>query len=1041
MVFSFANERCFQDFRRACLLPRPSHARHQLQSIFAALQSSLSSYLLDSLSHVSFEHNANGSLDPTFCAAAADTTSLLLDWLTFSTNAHHQDFAHIWVDVPVHLQEYATNRLQDIFHLCDPPPVSSNRTLPPLQGPVIHSAFSLIALRDHFLRCSPPCYPLAHAFASPVQGWTDSDATTLLSPLVDLDSLPIPIEVDVGTTTYTIWAAGHVLLALHSSAPLSRSSDPPPPTSNFSPPDVIWPYWDRGIPEFHASTLPRCISAWKSILGPFLGQAARTILESGFVIPRRPHEVARPFLAKNHTSVEKAPALIDRIIAKYIITGTVEQIPRGCRPPMVTHPLGLVEKKSVDEPWRIIHDNRDDNLTILDWPSNLRSMAASAFLFSPRCWVFTIDLKAAYHTVPLRGCGGPLRLTGRSLPNGEPEWIIGCSVRDGTCTGGCDKDRLGFFWKGAFYRMNAPPFGMKVSGNGLEVLTSAFLRKWKRKGIRFIIWVDDVAIIIPSIHCPHTSPAAPSSCSDLTDLDTPCPGAPACTACQTGFERASNLRAAFLADIKALGWLTNEKDSGPPAQRGEFIGVAFDSILGTFHLTDEQAASLIRRCEKLRRLGPSTPRKLAKLRGKLIWYSPCIHHAPIIAKPLSNWIGGPETPAAWDAVRPLSPPVLAAIDFLIQHLPALSLRARPIWPCRPMQLYARWLTQQPGSTDPNSFFSVIGVAYVDASVHGYGIAWQALPDDPPTILASPPHPADPWDEQAHREASAYKRAAIFIASLGLHGRAIIVSDCLPVTAAMSKGSPSEVLQAAAEDVVTIALEADLLFEPLWVPGKELVDMGVDGLSRDAILDMHDMSLAPRFFQLARDLAHQHFQDFFTVDFFASTASAVCPRYWSQFPDPDAEGTDSLSAPSWCGSACECGSAHFDVAWLFPPMPLLKQTLAKIKNDGCRGVLLAPVTPGADWWPILEEATIDRRLLPRCTDLFLPRHKDAVSYSGSNFQWALFALSYGPAASTMPDACPLFRQAPLVAKPSATLHAQVTRALHLNTPIANLAPPS
>ena len=60
-----------------------------------------------------------------------------------------------------------------------------------------------------------------------------------------------------------------------------------------------------------------------------------------------------------------------------------------------------------------------------------------------------------------------------------------------------------------------------------------------------------------------------------------------------------------------------------------------------------------------------------------------------------------------------------------------------------MQLYARWLTQQPGSIDPNSFFSVIGVAYVDASVHGYGIAWQTHPDDPPTIIASPPHPADP----------------------------------------------------------------------------------------------------------------------------------------------------------------------------------------------------------------------------------------------------------------------------------------------------------
>jgi hypothetical protein len=786
------------------------------------------------------------------------------------------------------------------------------------------------------------------------------------------------------------------------------------------------------------------VAAWRAILGPFLGVAARTILESGFVIPRRPHVAPQPCLARNHSSIKKAPDLIDRVVAKYLITGTVEQIPRGARPPMVTHPLGLVEKKSVDEPWRIIHDNRDDNDTILDWPSNLRGMAASAFLFSPRCWVFTIDLKAAYHTVPLRGCGGPLRRTGRTLPSGKDEWIIGCSVRDGSCLGGCDKDRLGFSWRDTYYRMNAVPFGMKVSGNGLEVLTSAFLRKWRRKGFRFLIWVDDIAAIVPSVHSiahgrtTAAQPSAqPSSCSDVSDIDTPCVGFPACPACAAGFEHVSVLRAAFLADIRELGWLTNEKDSGPPAQSGEFIGVAFDTVAGTFHLTPDQAASLVRRCDKLRRLGPSTPRKVAKLRGKLAWYTPCIHHATIFCRPLSSWIGGPAVDD-WDILRPLSPDVYRALLFLSTHLPALSSKARPIWPTRPVQLYARWLTQDAAAAAPHSFFHIAGVAYVDASIHGYGIAWQETPDATPLIVVSPPHPADPWAEQAHREASAYNRAAILIASRGLHGRALIISDCLPVTVAMARGSPSPVLQQAAEDNVAIAMEVDMLLEPLWVPGKELVDLGIDDLSRDAVLAMHDMSLAPEHFASACALAERHFHATFTVDLFASAASARCPRYWAQHHDPDAEGLDALSAPSWLGSACECGRAHLETAWLFPPMPMLKQTLAKVKNDGIRGVLLAPVTPGADWWPILEEATLQRFDLPRENSIFAPQHADAVSYSGSNFTWALFAIAYGPLPPDVPDACPLFRQAPLLAKPSATLHAQVTRTLYLAEPLAALS---
>eukprot|EP00961_Rhodomonas_salina_P176268 2376108-Rhodomonas_salina.1 len=172
-----------------------------------------------------------------------------------------------------------------------------------------------------------------------------------------------------------------------------------------------------------------------------MGNTALTILQQGFVIPRT-HQQLVPCYERNHPTVNEDPALIHLIVAKYVLTCTVETVPRLFPAPSIIHALGLVPKKSVEEPWRIIHDCRTDNDTIVHWPSELHSVSASSYLFSRKCWVFYLDIKAAYLTVPLAGCGGGLRKTGLTLPDGSPEYIMGCSLRDGTCRCGCDKDRL-----------------------------------------------------------------------------------------------------------------------------------------------------------------------------------------------------------------------------------------------------------------------------------------------------------------------------------------------------------------------------------------------------------------------------------------------------------------------------------------------------------------------------------------------------------------------------------------------------------------------
>ena len=523
-----------------------------------------------------------------------------------------------------------------MFRLSNHPPQE------PGGRPTDPATLLLTDLRDAALTADPPLVAVALALNQTHRGTLDAHALTFWadpSPTGRLEGL----QADINGDLFNLWFRGGRLAALTSATPLTRRQALPVARSNFSPPGVTWPWWEKGVPPFHTTALAQRLSAWEALLGPFLGRAARTILTEGFVIPRKPHRL-EPIAAHNHTTVDQDPALINSIVAKYILGGVVEQLPRGAAAPSVVHPLGLVPKKSTEEPWRIIHDCRGDNQTIVKWPSHLHGLAASAFLFSSRAFAFTLDIKAAYLTIPLRGCGGGLRRTGRTLPDGSPEHVMGCSVRDGTCRGGCDKDRLGFIW-GTPYRMNAPPFGMTVSSNALEVLTSAFVRRWTRRGCRIVVWVDDLLFLLPNPHRgddhawtagagrlpPWFSPPSgdkTTPLSDLQELFVECGGLQACATCQRAFARACDVRRQVVAELRDLGWMTNEKDSGDPDMAGTFVGIPFDTERFTFHIPDAKRDAIQRRVLKTLRLELVTPRRVAKLRGKIMWFGIGMPFAP-----------------------------------------------------------------------------------------------------------------------------------------------------------------------------------------------------------------------------------------------------------------------------------------------------------------------------------------------------------------------------------------------------------------------------
>lgn len=89
---------------------------------------------------------------------------------------------------------------------------------------------------------------------------------------------------------------------------------------------------------------------------------------------------------------------------------------------------------------------------------------------------------------------------------------------------------------------------------------------------------------------------------------------------------------------------------------------------------------------------------------------------------------------------------------------------------------------------------------------------------------------------------------------------------------------------------------------------------------------------------------------FSVDLFASRLNKKCNKFYSRFPDPEAESVDAF-IKSWKN----------EFFYAFPPFALILRTIRKIINDKALGVLVVPLWSTQPWFPLftslLTEPTI------------------------------------------------------------------------------------
>jgi hypothetical protein len=340
------------------------------------------------------------------------------------------------------------------------------------------------------------------------------------------------------------------------------------------------------------------------------------------------------------------PAVIDALVAEYLISGVLEFCPPG-HPPLCISAMGLVPKRTAPF-FRLIVDLRPVNKHMAEWRTHMAGIASNAMMFNPGAVAFTRDLKAAYLLSALGGCEPGLHGRKREREGegschprmkapGERRMWIGCTPE--TCQGLCNKAMFGVRWLEHLFRYAAPCFGSKHGGNVLETLLAPVLRKLKQFGCNVTSWVDDIICVVEnrggSNHDPMT-----------------CGGEHGCVHCKDTFNWAREVERLVDEEFEKLGLLTSDKNA-PPSQSGEFLGLWWDTVRGAFKLQPEKARSLADCARDLLDATSVTPRQCAEWRGKMQWYSVCLEGVRILTRHITAWIGAPEG-SGWDLKSSLS---------------------------------------------------------------------------------------------------------------------------------------------------------------------------------------------------------------------------------------------------------------------------------------------------------------------------------------------------------------------------------------------------
>ena len=763
----------------------------------------------------------------------------------------------------------------------------------------------------------------------------------------------------------------------------SRNLDPP---YNFA----------RKVPDKDVAYITLGKEAWRRRLGT-LSAELETLLDGNYCVSRSGQTFA-PMFMRNHPSLdEEALEMLWPTIAKMLWKRQFEYVERFHQLPRNVMACGAVPKNTA--PWRrLITDYRPSNVFVDPWPVRYISIRGLSLLLEINTLFWTRDLAGAYYNGVLGGCGGsPREVLIWILNKAKNGYVVKRSKRygcgPGDCSNFCEKSLGGVCIGSHVMRLGACQFGAKTSNGPLSVFVDGFIEILRRckDNIDAVSFVDDLLFYLKLLLWMERH----TGCSGL---------AGGCLLCA----EAARLGAAEEEFVDALLdelHIERSEKSSCIGQEAVFLGVIINTHEGRLRLTEEKYRKLVANLLEVTAWTSSTPRIASKVRGKLVNYSECVQSLRVFSVPFTVFIGAAKSNEDWDVESTAVSRMQSTAEFLLQHIDRMVKAGAPLWKLEPSTLYDKLVRGHEIGFD-------LRVATFDAAQAGVGVALRDGSNQVKwvrgrayaglsTVVTFPRRLGEmgELEHQAWREAWGAVLAVeiVLLDETVRNCVLLLVNDCVPVLAAIVKGSSrSPRLQAAAEAIHKACIPRGVVIMALHATGQQLIDEGVDDGSRKHAQALRGPACGELLRQTIREFADEIGCQI-TIDFFAAAENAMCQRFAAWTDEPDAEVVDAFTVRNWNVGLCVCGREHREWGFYFPPPGLEDGVVRRAKSDGVRGIFLVPRNRKAPYYQALRQNALRERDLGAHADLFVHARKQMSKHS-------LLAVDFGGGVDMFSPPC-------------------------------------
>lgn len=366
-------------------------------------------------------------------------------------------------------------------------------------------------------------------------------------------------------------------------------------------------------------------------------------------------------------------------------------------------------------------------------------------------------------------------------------------------------------------------------------------------------------------------------------------------------------RAQIEQDLHELGW-TREPTKGhwEPTQQLQFLGLVFDTLRGTLEIPADKLDKLRVEIDELLILSAVTRRTIARVSGRIISVSLAFAPARLFSRALYRTFQDVRLRRAdWDLNVPISEDARRELRWLRDNLDRFN--GTPLWrPARVLQIKT------------------------DASGR---VGWGAL------LTATGSTARGEWapHELSYHinilETRAARLAAHAFTPLLTHRAVEFLVDSRVAEAYINNGGGrvAEITAEVQRLWLWAAESRAQVLGAVWLPRAE--NAVADMLSKH--VDTNDWSVQTWVFRLAEQYWGPH-----SCDFFASSVTAKCMRFFSEHWTPGCTGVNAF-AQDWSQ----------ENGWVVPPPSLMLQVLQMVGESGATVTLVLPRWPAQPWWPL------------------------------------------------------------------------------------------